>query len=92
MKKIVKEEEKESKTREENMHRLDTTVTLSWKNFTDEFITQEIFAESKVFQIGDIVENLRKKVAELELQVTPSTPLEVPKERIKETIKAAKRI
>ena len=55
-------------------------------------MTREIFVEAKVFQIGDIVENLRKKSVDLELHVTCSTPPKVLKERIKETTKDVKRI
>ena len=56
-------------------------------------MTSEIFVEAKVFQLGDIVENLHKKVMDLELHaVTHSTPPKVLKERIKETTKDVKRI
>ena len=51
-----------------------------------------MFVEDKVFWIGNIAENLRSKVMELEVQVTPSTPLEVLEERIKVAIESTKRI
>ena len=38
--------------------------------------------EAKVFQLGKIEENLRKKVMDLELHVACSTPPKVLKERI----------
>ena len=74
MKKTVKEALQKAKTWEENKHRLDAAVTLACNNFTNEGITHEMFAEVKVFRLRKIAENLCKKVAELESQVTPSTP------------------
>ena len=59
------------------MHRLDATITLYCNNFTNEGITNEMFLESKVFRISEIVENLCNKVTKLESQVTPNTPPEV---------------
>ena len=56
------------------MHRLDEAVTIACNSFNDEGITHEMFAEAKVFRLGEIIENLCKKVAELEFQVQPSTP------------------
>ena len=63
MKKTIKEIEHKAKTWEENKHWLDATVTLTCNNFTDEGITPELFVEANVFWLGEIVENLRKKVA-----------------------------
>ena len=52
----------------------------------------EVFVEYKYFRLGEIAENLCKRVAELELQVKPNTPPEVLEERRKETTEAATRI
>ena len=65
MKKTVKEAEQKAKTWEENKNRLNKVVTLAWNSFIDEGITHDMFAESKVFHLGEIAENLRKKVTEL---------------------------
>ena len=51
-----------------------------------------MFAESKVFQLGNIAENLCKKVTKLKVQVTPSTPPKVLEERRKEATEVAKKI
>ena len=48
--------------------------------------------EAKVFRLGEIEEDLCKKVVELEAQVTPSTPLQVLEERRKEATEDAKKI
>ena len=73
MKKAAKKTEQKSKTWED-MNRLDNVVTLVCSNFADEGITDEMFAYAKVIRLGEIVEDLRKKVVELEAQVRPSTP------------------
>ena len=49
---------------------------------------KEMFLEDKVIWLGEIVEDLCKKVIELESQVTPSTPLEVLEERRKSATEA----
>ena len=49
MKKILKEAKHKAKTWEENRHRLKEVVTLSCTKFTDEGITNEMFAKAKVF-------------------------------------------
>ena len=51
-----------------------------------------MFVEYKVFWLGEIAENLRKRVADLELQVKSSTPPEVLEERRKIITEASKRI
>ena len=66
MKQAVQEAEHKTKTWEENMHRLDNVVALACTNVFDEEITADMFPESKIIQIGDIVEDLCKKVIELE--------------------------
>ena len=43
-----------------------------------------------MFWLGEIIENLHKKIAELELQVTPSTSLEVQEEIRKVATEVAK--
>ena len=92
MKKAEKEAEHKAKTWEENMNWLDASVTLACNNFTKESITNEIFAEDKLFQLGEIPENLHKKVAELESHVTPSTPPKVQEERRNASTYVANRI
>ena len=77
---------------EGNRNRLDIVITLGCNNFTDEGITHEMYVESKLFQLGEIVENFCTKVVELETQVTHSTPLEVLEERRKASTKSVKRI
>ena len=74
------------------MHQLDAFVTLACNSFTDEVITHEMFAKSKVFQLEKIAKNLHKKFAELELQVKPSTHPKVLEERRKAENEATKRI
>ena len=51
-----------------------------------------MFAEAKIFQLGEIEYNIHKKVTDLEAQVTPSTPLEVLEERRNATTYATKKI
>ena len=92
MKKIVQETKQKSKNWEENKNRCDNVVSLSCSQFSDEGITQEMFSEAKVIRIGDIMEDLRKRVAELEAQVKPSTPLEVLEESRKVATQAVKKI
>ena len=67
-----------------------TTVALACNNFIDEGITHDMVAEDKVFCLGEIEEDLRKMVTELEAQVTPSTPLKLLEERRKAPTEAAK--
>ena len=83
LKKTIKETEQKSKTWEEDRLRLDETITLACSNFANEGIKNEMFAESKVRRLGEIIEDLRKKVAELETQVRPNIPIEVLDERRK---------
>ena len=52
----------------------------------------EMSVEVKVFQLGDIAKNLCKKVAELEVQMTPNTPPYLLEERRKETTEATNKI
>ena len=59
---------------------MDVTVTLACSSFTEEGITTEILLEAKFLQDGEIVEDLCKRVTELESKLTLSTPPEVPKE------------
>ena len=51
-----------------------------------------MFVEAKVFSLGKIAENLRKKVTDLEAQVKPSTPPKVLEERRKVENEAITRI
>ena len=48
--------------------------------------------DTKVTRLGAIVEDLRRKVTQLEEQVKPSTPLQVIEERREVAIEAAKKI
>ena len=77
---------------EGNGNRLDILIRRARNNFTNEGIMHEMYAESKLFQIGEIAENFCKKAIELEAQVKPSTPLEALEERRKEAIEYTKRI
>ena len=77
---------------EESRHRLDNDVSLTCTNFANEGITKEMFPKSKVIQLGEIAEDLRKKVVELEMQLKPSTPPKVLEERRKATTQATRRI
>ena len=66
MKKTIKEVEQKAKTWENNRHILDNVVALACTKFVDAGIIGEIFTEAKVIQLGEIIEDLYKKVAELE--------------------------
>ena len=57
-------------------------------NFAYEVITEEIFLEGKVTQLGEIEEYLHKKVANLEAHLKTSTPPDVIEERRKATTEA----
>ena len=74
------------------MHRLENVVALACTKFADEGIMEEKFPEAKVIRIGEIVDELRKKVANLEVQLKPSTPPKVLEERRKAAIEATKTI
>ena len=74
------------------MHWIDTTVTLACNNFVEEGITNEMVAQSKVFQLVEIVEDIRIKGTDLEAHLTPSTPPEVLEGRRQVTTDAAKKI
>ena len=65
---------------EEDMLQLAAVVTLACISFVDEGIIDKMFLESKVFRLSKVAANLHKRVAELESQVNPNTPLEVLKE------------
>ena len=56
MNKTLKEVAQKAKTWEENMHRLDNVVALSCRNFAEAGITEEMFTDTKVIQLGKIVE------------------------------------
>ena len=45
---------------------MDAAVTLACSSFVDEEIIEEIFSKAKVFQLGEVAENLRKWVVEME--------------------------
>ena len=51
-----------------------------------------MFAEAKVIRLGEIEQDLHKKVTDLEAQVKPTTPPEVLEERRMTTTKAIKKI
>ena len=74
MKQEVQEGEQNTNTWEENRNRLDKVVSLSCTNFTDEGIKEEMVLESKVTQLGEIAEYLRKKVTKLETSIRVTTP------------------
>ena len=74
------------------MHRLDNALALACKNFVDEGIMEEMFLETKVIQLGEIVEELLQKVKKLEAHVKPSTPLEVLEKRRKVAPEVAQKI
>ena len=61
----------------EDIHRLDTTITLACSSFVDEGHIEEMFSEAKVFWIGKVAKNLHERVMDLESQVKPRTSLDV---------------
>ena len=65
MKLVVQEAEQKMKTWEENHHRLDKAVALSYINFAQEGIIEEMGLEYKVTRLGEIVEDIRKKVPDI---------------------------
>ena len=65
MKKKFKETKQKAKTWEVDRNMLKNVLTLTCNNFADEGITKEMFVESKVIQLGKIVDDLCKKVKEL---------------------------
>ena len=52
-------------------------VMLSCHELSKEGIATEILLEAKVFQLGEVVVDLRQQIVELETKLTPSTPPEV---------------
>ena len=53
---------------------------------------EDMFLEAKVIQLGEIEYDLHKKVIDLEVQLKPSTPLDVIEARRKVVTEAAKKI
>ena len=80
---VVVEVEQKTKTQEENMQRNDKVVAIACRNFAEEGIKQEIFLEAKVIQLGEIAEDLRKKVTKLEVHIRARTPPEFLEEQRK---------
>ena len=66
MKLKVQEGEQKMKTWEENCHRIDKTIALTCTKFVEEGIREEMRSKSKVGRLGEIAEDLRKKVTYLE--------------------------
>ena len=56
----------------------------------DEEISHDMPSKDKIFRLGKITANLKKKVTELEAQNIPNTPLEVLESRCDATTHAAK--
>jgi len=63
MKKTTQETKKKYNILKEDRHRLDMAVTPACGNFIDEGITPEMFSKDKVFRLGEVPENLCKRVA-----------------------------
>ena len=50
---------------------------LTCSNFIDEGIIDETFSKDKKFQLGEVDDNLQKRVIELEIKMTPNKHVEV---------------
>ena len=92
LKQIVKETKNKEKTQQDDMQRLEAVATLTCRSFTDEGITLEMFVEANVFKLGEVGENLCKKVTELKSKMTHDTHPKVLEEQRKASIEAVQKI
>ena len=77
---------------EASCRKISEAVALAYKNFEEEGIIEEMTLDSKVAQLAEIEDNLRKKVTQLEEKRRPNTAPEVLESRTNIATQGVKRM
>ena len=92
MKLEIQETEQRKMELEGNCHKISKEVSLTCKNFEEEGKTKEMTPDSKITQLDEIADDLRRKVTKLEEKRRLSMPPEVLESRRDAPTQATKRI